>query len=306
MVFGGKEVSRFASPHNDPLVVETKIASAIVRILIDTASFVDIITWDCLKKLTRPGRDIVPLVHLILGFDGQEVNPTSMIRLPVRFGDKLKVKNLEVDFLVVDIPTAYNVILGRSPLSSRPSSSEAPASASKGLVATSHAPSPSPEGGINSTSSGSRPSSSARWRLSTLASPRPCADTLRYRHGPIDSLAPWLEQPFQPLRSPQPWPLKAQVFLLSLPGVLFSLQLFPVLLVPSCQSLQLRHSATALTPRVNTSANVTSSSVIFGGSEVAKSQDLTKSWISENLATGLALIKLVDGRWALGGEPSTA
>jgi len=26
---------------------------------------------------------------------------------------KLKARNLEVDFLVVDVPTAYNVILGR-------------------------------------------------------------------------------------------------------------------------------------------------------------------------------------------------
>ncbi|KAJ8435835.1 hypothetical protein Cgig2_003858 [Carnegiea gigantea] len=35
-----------------------------------------------------------------------------MIRLPLQFGDKLKARNLGVDFLVVDVPTAYNVILG--------------------------------------------------------------------------------------------------------------------------------------------------------------------------------------------------
>ncbi|KAJ8435061.1 hypothetical protein Cgig2_015566 [Carnegiea gigantea] len=63
-------------------------------------------------KLKYPGREIVPLVHPILGFGGQEVNPIRMIRLPLRFGNKTKVKNLEVDFLVVDVPTSYNVILG--------------------------------------------------------------------------------------------------------------------------------------------------------------------------------------------------
>ena len=48
MVFGGKDAPRFASPHNDPLVVEMKIANAIVRrILVDTGSYVDIIIWDC-------------------------------------------------------------------------------------------------------------------------------------------------------------------------------------------------------------------------------------------------------------------
>ncbi|KAJ8423403.1 hypothetical protein Cgig2_030570 [Carnegiea gigantea] len=96
-------------PHNDPLVIKMKIASAIVRrILIDTGRSVDIITWDCLKKLVHPERDIIPLVNPILGFGGQEVNPTGMIRLPVRFGDKTKSRGFEVDFLVVNVPTAYN------------------------------------------------------------------------------------------------------------------------------------------------------------------------------------------------------
>ncbi|KAJ8428700.1 hypothetical protein Cgig2_018480 [Carnegiea gigantea] len=46
MVFGGKDAREFASPHNDPLVVEMKIPSAIVRrILVDTGSYVDIIKW---------------------------------------------------------------------------------------------------------------------------------------------------------------------------------------------------------------------------------------------------------------------
>ncbi|KAJ8433819.1 hypothetical protein Cgig2_017889 [Carnegiea gigantea] len=83
MVFSGEQGAHFTSSHNDPLVVEIKVASAIIRrILIDTGSFVDIITWDCLKKLTYPRRDIVPLVYPILDFGGQETNPTGVIRLP--------------------------------------------------------------------------------------------------------------------------------------------------------------------------------------------------------------------------------
>ncbi|KAJ8438701.1 hypothetical protein Cgig2_011884 [Carnegiea gigantea] len=65
-----------------------KVASTIVRrIRIDTRSSIDVITWDCLKKLTYPGRDIIPLA-----------------------------KNIEVDFLVVDVPTVYNIIIGRPTL----------------------------------------------------------------------------------------------------------------------------------------------------------------------------------------------
>ncbi|KAJ8433282.1 hypothetical protein Cgig2_014191 [Carnegiea gigantea] len=90
-----------------------KVASAIVRrIPINMVSFVNIITWDCLKKLKYSGREIVLLVHLTLGFRRQEVNPTGMIRLPLHFGDKAKARTPEVNFLVVDVPTTYNVILG--------------------------------------------------------------------------------------------------------------------------------------------------------------------------------------------------
>jgi len=69
-----------------------------------------------LKKLRHPGCNIVLLVHPILGFGGQEVNPTGMIRLSVHFGDKIKSKNLKLDFLVIDVPTADNVILGQPTL----------------------------------------------------------------------------------------------------------------------------------------------------------------------------------------------
>ncbi|KAJ8435822.1 hypothetical protein Cgig2_017117 [Carnegiea gigantea] len=92
-----------------------------------TGSFIDIITWDCLRKLTHPGRDIVPLVQPILGFGSQEVYPTSMIHLPVRFGDKIKAKNLEPADLLdtvfpppVDTRCQLPLVQGWHPRSQRP------------------------------------------------------------------------------------------------------------------------------------------------------------------------------------------
>ncbi|KAJ8430366.1 hypothetical protein Cgig2_007596 [Carnegiea gigantea] len=117
MMFGGEQGLCFTSSYNNPLAVEMKVASAIVwGILINMGSLADIITWDYLKKLTNLGRGIVPLVHPILGFGGLEVNPTGMIRLRLHFGDNVKAKNLEMHFLVVNVSTAYNVILGRPTL----------------------------------------------------------------------------------------------------------------------------------------------------------------------------------------------
>ncbi|KAJ8428176.1 hypothetical protein Cgig2_015617 [Carnegiea gigantea] len=76
----------------------------------------DLISLEGSAQRHTAGRDIVPLVHPILGFKGQEVNPIDMIRLPLRFGDELKARNLEVALLAVDVPTIYNFILGRPTL----------------------------------------------------------------------------------------------------------------------------------------------------------------------------------------------
>jgi len=117
MVFDGHEGPHITSSHNNLLVEEIKVASTLIRrILIDTGSSVDIITWDCLKKLRHLGRKIILLMHPILGFGGQQVNPMGMIWLPLQFGDKIKALNLEVDFLIVDVPTTYNIILVRQTL----------------------------------------------------------------------------------------------------------------------------------------------------------------------------------------------
>ncbi|KAJ8441079.1 hypothetical protein Cgig2_020370 [Carnegiea gigantea] len=294
---------------------------------------------------------------------GQKVNPTGMIFLPVCFGDKSKFKSLEVDFLVVDVPTAYNAIIGRPTLHrvkavvastmkrrehsfienkttqhnslqpspkqkaktgmnktggrglrvglsavSRSSSSDASGSASKVLVASSSAASPSDEGRINSTSLGGPPQQpvqarpqSARRRQNTnhlkiclqgLA--RPYGDRRGCPSDLADSRATWP-------RLHQPWPYPTGIVApsfrscgpLDLPTTSYS--------VPDRETSpsSRRHHATAFTPLAKTSAMAISSSEIFGGYEApgaARSDDLTTSWTRESLMLTSALIKLAEGR----------
>ncbi|KAJ8419664.1 hypothetical protein Cgig2_033946 [Carnegiea gigantea] len=214
---------------------------------------------------------------------GYNVNPACTIHLPLSFGDKLKARNLEVNFLVFDMPTAYNVILGcptlhmakareyaqgereneeqgkRGGLHIRLSTVlttlifRSPGISMQRLVTLSPAPSPSPKEEVSGL----------------VVGPLPLIDVV------------------EPPRSPQPWPLKA-------PPPTDAAGLFFSVSQASCSSFSfsqhrwyrvtspcsLRHSVTALTPRTNASAIVISSLVILGGSEVpeaAKSQELTKS-----------------------------
>ncbi|KAJ8435429.1 hypothetical protein Cgig2_013927 [Carnegiea gigantea] len=284
VVFGGKETLCFASPHNDPLAVEMTIARAIVwRILIGTRSSIDIITWDCLKKLTHPGRDIVPLVHPIFGFEGQKVNPTSMICLPIHFGDKLKAKNLEVDFLVVDVATAYNVILGH------PTLHKCKYSLKKRKKKT------------KKKEQGKK--SGLHIRISTFLT------TLIFRSPGISIQGVSCLIPYTITLIGRRYKLHVLGVLAVVLGLLVLVDVVEHRWYWGSSRSSLQHSAAALTPQTNASAIVTSSLVILERSEVpevTKSQDLTKSWINKNLAMGSALIKLVYGRWVLGGEPPMA
>ena len=57
--------------------------------------------------------DLTPLEKPLVGFGGHLVYPLGTIKLPVRLGEKNKVRSLVHTFLVVDTPLPYNMILGR-------------------------------------------------------------------------------------------------------------------------------------------------------------------------------------------------
>ncbi|KAJ8438067.1 hypothetical protein Cgig2_025472 [Carnegiea gigantea] len=117
MTFGLEDMRPLRTPHNDTLVIQLKIAIAMVcRILVDTKSSVDIITLECLKKLQYSEKDLEPAEAPIVGFGGQPTYPLRTKRLPVRVGNKDNSRTMETTFLVTDISMAYNVILGRPTL----------------------------------------------------------------------------------------------------------------------------------------------------------------------------------------------
>lgn len=102
----------------DPLVMEFLVAGRRVRrILIDTGSSADLITLDCLERLGRRRKHLVPLADPILGLGGKTITPVGSIRLPVKIGHANEARRLQVDFLVVDAPSSYNIIIGRPTLS---------------------------------------------------------------------------------------------------------------------------------------------------------------------------------------------
>ena len=79
MTFGPDDMRPLQVPHNDPLVVQLKIATALVRrVLIDTGSLVDIITLECFRKLHYSEEDLEVTHTPLVGFGGQHIYPVGV------------------------------------------------------------------------------------------------------------------------------------------------------------------------------------------------------------------------------------
>ncbi|XP_056697816.1 uncharacterized protein [Spinacia oleracea] len=108
---------KIATPHDDPLVIELKVANLKVRrILVDTGIPSDIISTACLSRLEHDPKTIEKIHYPIIGFGGGIIHPQGIITLPLRVGGRHQSKNLNARFLIVKDLTAYNIILGRPTL----------------------------------------------------------------------------------------------------------------------------------------------------------------------------------------------
>ncbi|CAL2229513.1 unnamed protein product [Prunus armeniaca] len=100
-------------PHYDPLIIRACIYNFDVgHILVDTGSSISVMFADAFRELQVPAhlldRSITPLVS----FSGDVVQPLGSIHLPISISSTPQQATVTTPFLIVDCPTAYNIILG--------------------------------------------------------------------------------------------------------------------------------------------------------------------------------------------------
>ncbi|XP_048491419.1 uncharacterized protein LOC125492746 [Beta vulgaris subsp. vulgaris] len=114
MSFTVKDAEHVIYPHDDLLVVTLKVSNCLIhRILVDGRSSANILYLSTFKKLMIGPEHLKPVRYLVIGFTGASVTPEGLVCLPVQIGDDVEARDVMTEFLVVDVPGAYNAIIGR-------------------------------------------------------------------------------------------------------------------------------------------------------------------------------------------------
>ncbi|XP_075636629.1 uncharacterized protein LOC142608853 [Castanea sativa] len=109
-MFNNEDLEGTSQPHNNALVVTTRINGFIVkRVLVDQGSGVKVTYPDLFKGLGLKNEDLSKYDTPLVGFDGQMVISEGQISLPVN----MKGKEIMVIFIVVSSFSPYTAILDR-------------------------------------------------------------------------------------------------------------------------------------------------------------------------------------------------
>ena len=111
------DMEGYQHPHDDPLVIRAIMANKIVhRVLIDNGSSADIIFASIFNMMGIGREKLEPVSAHLLGFSGEKVLPLGSAQLVLTLGNPPCQATTAVNFLIVDAPSAYNMLLGRPSL----------------------------------------------------------------------------------------------------------------------------------------------------------------------------------------------
>jgi len=115
--FSDDDYAGVSLPRTNALVLSLAIANhKIHRILINIGSSADILYRLAFELMKIERRKVVPARHSLVGFTREQVLPLGSIELPVMAGVYPRQRTIMVQFLIIDQPSAYNAILGRTAL----------------------------------------------------------------------------------------------------------------------------------------------------------------------------------------------
>ena len=117
ITFSDSDLEGCQHPHDEPLVIRAVVANKTInRVLVDNGSSADVIFASDFDKMGIGREKLEPTSTHLRGFFGEKVLPLGSLQLVLTLGDPSCQATTTVRFLVVDAPSANNVLLGRPSL----------------------------------------------------------------------------------------------------------------------------------------------------------------------------------------------
>ncbi|XP_015938706.1 uncharacterized protein LOC107464291 [Arachis duranensis] len=103
--------------HDDAVVITMILANAnLHRTLVDQGSSADILFKPAFDKLGLDERELKAYPDTLYGLGDMPIKPLGYIPLHTTFGKGKNSKTLSIDFIVIDVGSAYNALIGRTTL----------------------------------------------------------------------------------------------------------------------------------------------------------------------------------------------
>ncbi|XP_015970363.1 uncharacterized protein LOC107493843 [Arachis duranensis] len=117
ITFTKEDAAGIISGHDDPMVITIMLANAnLHRTLVDQGSSMDILLKMAFDKLGLEEKELKAYPNSLFGLGDAPIQPLGYISLHTTFGKGNRSRTLNIDYIVVDVGTSYNALIGRTTL----------------------------------------------------------------------------------------------------------------------------------------------------------------------------------------------
>ncbi|XP_025640820.1 uncharacterized protein [Arachis hypogaea] len=117
ITFSQEDICSAAPNLDDPVVISIQTGELLVRkVLMDPGSSADVLFYSTFLKMKLSEKLMQPSSGELVGFSGERVPIKGYIWLKTMIGEDSLSQTIDMQYLVVDCPSPYNIILGRPAL----------------------------------------------------------------------------------------------------------------------------------------------------------------------------------------------
>ncbi|XP_015949106.1 uncharacterized protein LOC107474031 [Arachis duranensis] len=117
ITFNQADICSVAPHSNDPVVISIQTGELLVRkVLLDPGSSADVLFYTTFLKMIISERLVQPSSRELVGFSSERVPIKGYIWLKTVIGNHPSSRNIDIQYLIVDCPSPYNIILERPAL----------------------------------------------------------------------------------------------------------------------------------------------------------------------------------------------